>query len=78
MSLYDSRSVFSASGAASDTDTISVSDDAPVETGSHHAAQPVDISTWGQIQREDVKEEVKEEDLEKSVHITLTVSVINE
>ena len=73
--------MFSASGAASDSDTISVSDDAPLDAGSHHAATATtanaaaDLSSWGQLQREDVKEELKEEDLEKEVGITLTVSL---
>ena len=74
--------MFSASGAASDSDTISVSDDAPLDSGSHHAATattttaPADLSTWGQLQREDIKEDLKESDLEKEINITLTVNVL--
>jgi len=72
------RSVFSASGAASDSDTISVSDEAAADGGSHHAvtapaAAPKDLSTWGQIQKEEPKEDLTESDLEKEVTLVLTV-----
>lgn len=76
------RSVFSASGAASDSDTISVSDEAPTDATSHHAvttttaAAAADISSWGLIQREEMKVELNESDLETEVHLKLTVGKV--
>lgn len=44
-----------------------------METGSHHGA--ADLSSWGQIQREEAKEDLNEEALTKKVELTLTVGV---
>lgn len=67
--------MFSASGAASDSDTISVSDEPVVESGSHG---PPDMASWGQIQREELKEDLQEEQLAVEIELTLTVrSLLN-